>query len=333
MVKFNGKSISIIAAATAVAISGTAGAATLHKTVSVNVDGQSKQVSGFITGKTVAEILSSNGIQVSPHDNIQPGMDTKVADGMNIVVSHARKVKVQDGNNEPKEMVTLATTWDELLKQSGIQLGQYDKANVDLQSTPGSDQTIVITRRDIKVEVAEEKIPFQTERQPDDQMLKGQERVLSRGVEGSAKITTTITFENGAEVDRQVQKEVVKDAEKAVVAFGSKQPEVILASRSGAPSAPAVGSAPSSSTILYMSATAYVGGGRTATGRTATYGVAAVDPNVIPLGTKLYIDGYGYAIAADTGGAIKGNKIDLVFNSQQEALAFGRRQVTVKILD
>ena len=62
------------------------------------------------------------------------------------------------------------------------------------------------------------------------------------------------------------------------------------------------------------------------------YGVVAVDPKVIPLGTKLYIEGYGYAVAEDTGGAIKGNRIDLCFTSRAQADNFGRRNVKVYIL-
>jgi 3D (Asp-Asp-Asp) domain-containing protein len=61
--------------------------------------------------------------------------------------------------------------------------------------------------------------------------------------------------------------------------------------------------------------------------------VVAVDPKFIPLGTRLYVDGYGHAVAGDTGGAIKGAKIDLGFDSNAEAIRFGRRKVTVRILD
>ena len=71
----------------------------------------------------------------------------------------------------------------------------------------------------------------------------------------------------------------------------------------------------------------------TATGARAGYGVIAVDPRVIPLGTKLYIPGYGYGVAADTGGAIKGNKIDVCFDTVAECIAWGRRTVTITILD
>lgn len=89
--------------------------------------------------------------------------------------------------------------------------------------------------------------------------------------------------------------------------------------------------------VLTMEATAYLptdgdGYGITATGIPATYGVAAVDPYVIPLGTRLYIPGYGEAIAADTGGAIIGYRIDLCMESYDECMQFGRRNVTVYIL-
>ena len=90
--------------------------------------------------------------------------------------------------------------------------------------------------------------------------------------------------------------------------------------------------------VMSMEATAYLptdgsSAGITATGIKATYGVVAVDPRVIPLGTKVYIPGYGVALAADTGGAIKGYKIDLCMESYAECMQFGRRNVTVYVLD
>lgn len=89
---------------------------------------------------------------------------------------------------------------------------------------------------------------------------------------------------------------------------------------------------------LKMEATAYShgcgnGDGITATGTIPAVGTIAVDPKVIPMGTKLYVEGYGYGVAADTGGAIKGNKIDLFMESRVEALQWGRREVEVKIYE
>lgn len=94
------------------------------------------------------------------------------------------------------------------------------------------------------------------------------------------------------------------------------------------------------SKVMTMTATAYdpsAGRGRHATFRTSTglraqYGLVAVDPRVIPMGTKLFIEGYGFALAADKGSAIKGNKIDLCYNTRAECFAFGRRPVKVHVL-
>ena len=93
------------------------------------------------------------------------------------------------------------------------------------------------------------------------------------------------------------------------------------------------------SQILVMDATSYTddpaengGYNTTKLGTPLRYGVVAVDPKVIPLGTKLYIEGYGYAVAEDTGGAIKGNRIDLCFTNKAQANAFGRKNVKVYIL-
>lgn len=71
----------------------------------------------------------------------------------------------------------------------------------------------------------------------------------------------------------------------------------------------------------------------TATGARARHGVVAVDASVIPLGTRIYVPGYGHAIAADTGGAVRGNHVDLCFDTVEEARAWGRRPVTIIITD
>jgi len=88
---------------------------------------------------------------------------------------------------------------------------------------------------------------------------------------------------------------------------------------------------------LKCTATAYSNDLNTATGRKPVrneggLSTIAVDPSVIPLGSKVYVDGYGYAIAADTGGAIKGNKIDLYLNSSSECFSWGRRGVNVLLV-
>lgn len=96
-----------------------------------------------------------------------------------------------------------------------------------------------------------------------------------------------------------------------------------------APAAPTA--VATSGATITVSTTGYALRGRTATGIPTAPGVVAVDPSVIPLGTRMTIPGYGEAIAADTGGAVHGNVIDLWFPSTAQAIQWGRRTVTITI--
>ena len=126
----------------------------------------------------------------------------------------------------------------------------------------------------------------------------------------------------------QTGSRVLEQPVSKIVENGTKEPVVTASSSSSASS----GAPSSSSRTITMEATAYSGGGTTASGMAAAVGRVAVDPRVIPLGTRLYIEGYGYAVAADTGGAIKGNRIDLYMDSESACNSFGRRNVTVHVL-
>jgi len=93
--------------------------------------------------------------------------------------------------------------------------------------------------------------------------------------------------------------------------------------------------------VVVMNATAYDPGpascgphsnGYTRMGLKAGFGQVAVDPRVIPLGTLVFVEGYGFAICSDTGSAIKGNRIDLCYESRSVAMDFGRKKVRVHIL-
>ncbi len=155
------------------------------------------------------------------------------------------------------------------------------------------------------------------------QLVKAQE-----GHDGVLKRTYKVVYENGHRVKSQlVDEERVEPV-----------PTLYLINRSGFSTSR--GSF-TRSKVLVMKATAYdpspatIGPhatGKTCTGMHADFGVAAVDPRVIPLGTILYVEGYGLAIAADTGGAIKGNRIDLCYSSKKVADGYGYQMVKVHIL-
>jgi 3D (Asp-Asp-Asp) domain-containing protein len=175
-----------------------------------------------------------------------------------------------------------------------------------------------------------EPIPFPTVQKNSSELRSGTSQVTRAGQVGLRVVTVSITYRDGREVKREtVSSRIVRKPVEEIVVLGRRGR---LASR---------GYFGGRKTIE-MIATGYDpspssnGGnrsGRSAAGLKIGHGVVAVDPSFIPLGTRLYIEGYGYAVAADTGGAIKGNRIDLGFNTRSEANAVGRRRVTVHILD
>lgn len=158
----------------------------------------------------------------------------------------------------------------------------------------------------------------------DAKLALGREVVAQTGTLGVAVETVRRVYDGNKVISVSVVGEkVVRSARPEVVHVGAELPDVSRGELAGR----VVGT-------LAMSATAYWANpawsnGRTATGVAARYGVAAVDPSVIPLGTRLYVPGYGYAVAADTGGAIVGDRIDLCFDTGQQAIDFGRQSVTV----
>jgi len=171
--------------------------------------------------------------------------------------------------------------------------------------------------------------------------------VADPGQEGIVETTYTIFSTNGQEIGRRAHDDVVQEMRpKQVVCFiplsedeDGPSVEEILQERA-APGAWHV--APDHyKRTLTMNSTAYEPGprscgryadGYTCNGTKAGYGVVAVDSRVIPLGTRLFIEGYGYAVAADHGGAINGNDIDLCFQTVSECMQWGRKKVKVYVL-
>jgi 3D (Asp-Asp-Asp) domain-containing protein len=209
------------------------------------------------------------------------------------------------------------------------------------------EEDLTITASDVFVRVVEEAvdIPYETVTQDDASMPVGTSEVAVSGEPGTRLRVFEVVVTDGVEGSRALKAErVVAQPVDEVVRIGTGRRDAQITvsrgsdRRSGrttsAASAPA--SAPSNGRELTVSTTAYTPGVdcgyNTATGARAGFGIVAVDPRVIPLGTKLYIPGYGYGVAADTGGAIKGNKIDVCFDTLDEARAWGRRTVTITIL-
>jgi cystine transport system substrate-binding protein len=136
-----------------------------------------------------------------------------------------------------------------------------------------------------------------------------------------------------ARVRHAEKKSATLTAAAATAADGGEAASATPAPASDPPPAPAPAAEPASSggRTITVSSTGYSLPGHTATGLPVGWGVVAVDPNVIPLGTKLTIPGYGEGVAADTGSAVRGNDIDLWFPTLSQARGWGRRTVTITL--
>ena len=173
-------------------------------------------------------------------------------------------------------------------------------------------------------------IPYPTLRKPTFQLRSGTSRTVRNGVPGEKEVTYRVyTQPDGTELRREIAASRVLKPPKAELVEDGRTAQ--LPSRGYF----------SGRRVVTMSATWYDpyhdgsnDHGRTRTGVLAGYGVVAVDPHFMPLGTRLYIEGYGYAVAADTGGAIKGNRIDLAIDSQHDVKNVkDMKHVHVHILD
>lgn len=239
-----------------------------------------------------------------------------------------------------------------LLERIGIVPSPLETIAVDL-SGPGVNITVAeeITYYDRVVE----DVTFDTVRVANPEMQKGTEQVIQEGADGVRTSIYEVVFSNGQELSRQFVEEIDSTAVDQIVEYGTaEEPSVSAAMPNNQSAISSVtknsdgsgtltlsdGTTLNFSAAKSMTATAYTAGHGgadycTATGTTVRVGTVAVDKSVIPLGTKMYIvtnDGivYGTAVAEDTG--VKGNKVDLYFDTYQQCINFGRRSCTVYIL-
>jgi len=234
-----------------------------------------------------------------------------------------------------KSVSTKVSTVGDLLTEMNILIDDNDKISHPFNTKILGGMNIIIKKVDIKEVTKVEPIPFETIHVASDEVA-GQ--ILQSGQIGEKKVTYKVTYVDGKEFKRVVLSSLMtKEAIPCKVSCGPKvavsQPVVPKRGKTVSRGQ----SIRNSKKTITMVSTAYAAESfrhsRTATGSRAVRGVVAVDPKVIPLGTKLYVEGYGYAVAADTGGAIKGNRIDLVMNTVKECRKWGRRKVQVHILN
>ena len=295
-----------------------------YKSVAVTVDGHTVH-KGTFAGETVGKFLRQIGIRTTGYDLVEPDRGTQLESNLHIFIKRAKTVWVVNGAKAPREVHSLKSTVGELLSTLGIRVRAQDSLNHPLTDKIRNGLSIVIRHIQSKTESQTELIPYTTVRDSTSSYLSGVSVVARYGQDGLAKIITHKEYINGRLVKRAQSHLIIKQPVSQIVDVGTAQQTPVTVSRSN--------SSIVANEVLTVVATAYANpGGHTATGAPAEYGDVAVDPSVIPLGTKLYIPGYGFAIANDTGGAIQGYRIDLCFDSVSQAIDFGRQLVKVYIL-
>jgi 3D (Asp-Asp-Asp) domain-containing protein len=268
-------------------------------------------------------------------------------------------VTIIEGGKEHTREIEVAdkATVREAINACGFALGELDRLYPDPDSEAYHNQRIRITRVRAETKTRTTSIAPEVRYRPTPALKPGQTKTESAGKAGKVEVSERVWFKDGQVSGREkLGQKIIQAPQDKVIAVGARpyyMPGKIpyhnryakaysLAARAGSPRDRMASNESKSLRrvkSMVLTATGYSphpseNGGYTvtATGLPISYGAAAVDPRVIPLGTKLYVEGYGYAFACDVGGAIKGKRIDLAYDSYRLANTKGRKKVKVWIL-
>lgn len=312
-----------------------------------------------VAGGTVAEAINAAGFTLSGAEEVAPSLDTQVCEGMTIEITADSYATVcVDG--ETRDIATKAKTVDALLSEQGITVGKDDIINVDYSDEIYDGIEIVINRVEYKEEVKTESVDYGFVTKETDDMYLGVTMIDTYGVEGEKELTYKCKYIDGELVDTElINEEITVEPVDQVELVGTyeepvyEEPEYdysydddywdnLYTPGSGGTFTDHNGDKVSYTQVYTGSATAYYAaeGSYTATGTPVYKGGVAVNPDLIPYGTQLYIvssDGsfvYGYATAVDTGGALMSGEalVDVFYPTYDECVIWGRRDVTVYIL-
>lgn len=273
-----------------------------------------------------------------------------------ITITRAKYVHVVYGSLT-YDAVAYTETPREILANLSILLDESDTINCDPDVAITGDCTIEVVSGHTEIVTVEESIPFGTQFVTSNAVPDGSSTLVRKGSVGTEVLYYQVTYKDDQEVSRTLLcSEVTADPVDEIIARGTISPISIVASdhngsdlyvletnEDGSGTLQLYGQEYSFSKTLSIEATGYSCENdtwrTTYTGTTARVGAVAVDPKFIPLGTKLIIvsdDGdylYGYCVAEDTGGLIKGNIVDLYFNTDYECWQFGRRNCTAYVIE
>jgi uncharacterized protein YabE (DUF348 family) len=291
----------------------------VHRAVPITLHDGRVSSTFYTTQPNVGEALLEQGLTLFLGDKVTPGLGARLSPGMRIYIQRSLPVAISvDGR-----LINTRTRREkvgEVLAQEGIALMGQDYSRPPADQTIAADETIEIVRVHEAVEIEEEFIPFETEWVAAAEMELDQQEKRQVGVTGVIKSRTRIRYENGQEVWRGLEDEWVdQEPNKEIIAYGTN----IVIRTVDTPDGPLeYWRKVSMLTTPYSAATSGKAAddpyyGITAAGLRVRYGMAAVDPKVIPLLTEIYVPEYGVALAADTGGLIVGKHIDLAYEEHQ----------------
>ncbi|MFV0504056.1 MAG: 3D domain-containing protein [Lachnospirales bacterium] len=286
---------------------------------------------------TVGEFISDMDIQLVGTESVDLPPEKLIQNNLTIPINPGIKTTLSINDVENEITVIKGTTINDLIKELSVETGKdyYCVDPVDFENmTIEEGMEITLLVRTTASQITTVAIPFGITYEDTESIPEGEEKTITEGVQGIETIEEEVSYYNGQEHLRKVvSREITREPINQVVQRG-------VAKTVSTPSGKRV-----YSKMYRMSASAYTAGyestgknpgdpgyGVTATGTRASHGTVAVDPRVIPLGSTLYVEGYGICKATDVGGAIKGNKIDLFFHDLGAALNYGRRNVRVYVL-
>lgn len=289
-----------------------------------------------------------DGSQKAPDLGSRLVYTTSGRSGYDVTLTSGQMVQIErDGETKTTRCKT--ETISQLLDRMDITLSPLEMVAVDLS---GEEVVLTIGEDITYYDRVSEPATFETVRVANPDMLEGEEKVVQEGADGVRTSIYEVVWSNGQQVSRQFVEELDSTAVDKIVEYGTAKPQPAASTPSGSVSV--TKNADGSGTLTFssgeklnfssaktMTATAYTAGHggadyTTATGTLVDVGTVAVDKSVIPLGTRMFIitnDGivYGTAVARDTG--VRGNVIDLYYNTYRECIEFGRRSCTVYILE
>ena len=282
---------------------------------------------------------------------------TSLISGGSLGYNHFKKDITLVVDGKKKEISTFTGNVEELLIEQEVKYDTNDIINLPLDTKLTDGMNVEVTDVMVKIEKESKVVDFETEIVKDSEMKKGTTLVSVEGKNGENELVYEVTYHNGKQVGKKfIEENVITNPVNKVVKEGTKEeikveevkevkkeeePKIIEepVKEETTKEVEQVKETSESSEVsnlgthMVVESTSYCQGSVTATGTQARWGVIAVDPNVIPFGTKVYIPQFDKVfIAEDTGGAIKGNKIDIFMENSDDAINWGRRNIDIYIL-